>query len=346
MPFAVPGFTRNDVDKAGALLISENLDLGSFKWAFEVLSNWRACHGYPINTFQATLRQKIRSINIESIVAQRLKRAPSVVSKLRRFRTMRLSQMQDIGGLRAILPNFPSVRKLESDYRTCNFKHELYSSKNYINEPKSDGYRSVHLIYRYSNPKAPIYDGLFIELQLRTRFQHAWATAVETMSTFLGQALKSGQGDTNWRKFFAVTSAALAHIEGTACVPGFQHFSQNDVFNQVAIAERNLHVLTSLKGFSIAADKITAEKGAGKYHLVILDSISKAVKIRPFPESQLELANEEYARIEERTRQGEKIEAVLVSAGPIEELKKAYPNFFLDTRIFVKVIESVISKTN
>jgi putative GTP pyrophosphokinase len=342
MPFVTPKFTRSDVDKAGGFLISDNLDFGSFKFAFEVLSNWRACHAYPINTFQATLRKKVISLGKDTIVAQRLKRAPSVIAKLKRFKTMRLSQMQDIGGLRAIVPKHYSVKRLEHDYRNSYFQHELYSSKNYINEPKPDGYRSVHLIYRYLNPRAPEYDGLFIELQIRTRLQHAWATAVETMGTFLGQALKSGQGERKWKNFFTVTSAALSHIEGTAAIPGFQTFSKDEIFDQVATAEKSLHVLTSLSGFSIAADKITTDKGVGKYNLVILDSTNKTVKIRPFAESQLEQANEEYARIEVRAQQGEKVEAVLVSAGPFNELKKAYPNFFLDTRIFVSVIASVI----
>lgn len=56
-------------------------------------------------------------------------------------------------------------------------------------------------------------------------------------------------------------------------------------------------------------------------------------------------ANEDYAHIEERTKAGEPIEAVLVSAGPIDALRKAYPNYFLDTAEFVaqigKVIEAV-----
>jgi putative GTP pyrophosphokinase len=115
------------------------------------------------------------------------------------------------------------VRKLEAEYRNSNFKHVLVSSKDYIAEPKPDGYRGIHLIYRYSNPRAPAYDGLSLELQVRTRVQHAWATAVETMGTFLGQALKSGQGEQEWRSFFAKASAALAIIEKSPAVPGFEN---------------------------------------------------------------------------------------------------------------------------
>src|SRR5207245_5775536 len=137
-----------------------------------VLSNWRGCHGYPINTFQATLRDKLKRLGMnEAFVAQRLKRTPSIIAKLKRFDTMQLARMQDIGGLRAVVMTVPDVRQLQEDYKKSNFKHEL-SEKDYITEPKSDGYRSVHLVFRYKNERAPAYDGLSIELQIRTKLQH------------------------------------------------------------------------------------------------------------------------------------------------------------------------------
>jgi ppGpp synthetase/RelA/SpoT-type nucleotidyltranferase len=346
MTFAVPRFQKSEINQAGAILASENANPFDWNWAYEILANWRACHGYPINTFRATLTNRLSSIDRNAIVAQRLKRASSVITKLQRFHTMKLSQMQDIGGLRAIVSSISRVRKLESVYRDkpSSFKHELISSKDYIAAPKSDGYRSIHLVYRYQNERAPVYHGLLLELQLRTQLQHAWATAVETMGTFLGQALKSGQGDRPWRKFFEQCSAALTHVEKTPSIPGYKDLSKQTVFERVAQMENELHVLNKLRGFSIAADQITAEKGAGSYHLVVLDSLKRSVSIRPFPMSQLERANTEYALIEERAQHGEQVEAVLVSAGPIESLKNAYPNYFLDTHRFVAEIEHIIKE--
>jgi putative GTP pyrophosphokinase len=346
MPFALPRFTKSEVNRAGAILAASSADSYEWLWAYEVLTNWRACHGYPINTFQATLRNKLEAIDKNALVAQRLKRAQSVILKLQRFNTMKLSQMQDIGGLRAVVRSVPSVRKLESNYRQSKFKHELLSSKDYIKNPKGDGYRSVHLVYRYANSRAQEYDDLLIELQFRTKLQHAWATAVETMGTFLGEALKLGQGSRKWREFFEVSSAALTHLEDTPPVPGYEKLTQQEVFERVAEADNELHVLSKLSGFSIAADRITTERGAGSYHLVVLDSSTRSVSIRPFPVSQLEEANIQYAKIEERAQRGEQVEAVLVSAGPIEALKKAYPNYFLDTHEFVSRIERVIGKAS
>lgn len=348
MAFVVPAYPRSQVNRAGRTLCAESLDdhsaVAAWFEAWSILANWRASHGYPMNTFQATLRTKLKSIDRQAIVAQRLKRAPSVLAKLRRFSTMNLAQMQDIAGLRAVLGSVPRVRKLEESYHSSRFQHDLVSHKDYIDSPKSDGYRSVHLVYRYQNDRAPEYDGLHVEVQLRSKLQHAWATAVETMGTFLGQALKSGQGERPWRQFFELASAALAHVEGTSPVPGYENLSRADVIGRVARAEKDLHVLRKLQGFSIAADKITAQSGAGSYHLVVLDSSARAVTIKPFPISQLEQANIEYTKIEERTQKGEQVEAVLVSAGPIDALRKAYPNFFLDTHAFVTRVEKLIAE--
>ena len=94
MSFPQPKFSRSKVDKAGYQLLENPYDPD----ANDILTNWRASHGYPVNTFQATLRLRLRKIDAKAIVAQRIKRTPAILSKLNRFNTMRLSQMQDIGG--------------------------------------------------------------------------------------------------------------------------------------------------------------------------------------------------------------------------------------------------------
>ncbi len=344
MAFAKPEFTKGQVNRAGEILISkEPFDLERSLWASDVLANWRACHLYPINTFQALLRLKLKSIDPTALVAQRLKRSPSILSKLERFDGMKLARMQDIGGLRAVVSSISKLRRIERAYRDASFKHKLVSSKNYVTDPKPDGYRGIHLIYRYSNPRAPDYEGLSIELQLRTSLQHAWATAVETMGTFLGQALKSGQGERDWREFFEVASASIARIEKSPPPPGFENLSSDEIALSLPKIEKRLQVLNKLNGFAIAANRITRERGTGAYHLVVLDSAKRTVSIRPFSQNRLEEANQAYADIEARGKNGENIEAVLVSAGPVDALRKAYPNYFLDTQSFVRQITKIIS---
>lgn len=352
MEFPKPENSRGQVNRAGQILraYAQSADpvtieqLDEWEWAYKVLANWRACHNYPINTFRATLRSRLKVIDDKATVAQRLKRFPSIVHKLQRYKEMQLARMQDIGGLRAILGTMAKVRRLERAYRESKFLHDLVTPKDYITNPKVDGYRSIHLIYRYRNPAVPFYDGLLLELQLRTRLQHAWATAVETMGTFLGQALKSGQGEGQWRSFFEVTGSAIAHLERSAPVPGYEALSRNETFVQVAESEARLRVLEKLRGFSVAAEKIITEKGQGSFHLVVLNSVEKSVSIRPYGLTRLEQANEAYAEVEKQAQSGEPVEAVLVSAGSVGALRKAYPNYFLDTHEFILQIERIIEE--
>jgi hypothetical protein len=343
MPWPTPQFTKGEVNRAGRILVdpqtTQELD-----WAYSVLGNWRACHGYPVNTFQATLRDKLKRLDMgDALVAQRLKRTPSIILKLKRFETMQLARMQDIGGLRAVVETVHDVRRLQEEYKKSSFNHELVSEKDYIAEPKTDGYRSLHLVFRYRNDRAPAYNGLSIELQIRTKLQHAWATAVETMSTFLGKALKASQGDREWLHFFAITSSAFAFLESSPLVPGYQHLLRPETFQRVMAAEGELGVLTKLKAFSSAVRDISEGK-QGSYHLITLDSRDKTVRIQPYSRNDLARAIDDYARTEARATEGEPLEAVLVSAGPIAQLRRAYPNYFLDTKEFVECVETKIRR--
>jgi len=341
MTWPTPEFSKSQINKAGRILVDPPSP-EDLAWAREVLSNWRACHGYPINTFQATLRDKLKRLGLtDAFVAQRLKRMPSIIAKLKRFKDMNLARMQDIGGIRAVVPTVQAVRQIVAQYKESTFRHELVSEKDYISEPKEDGYRSVHFVFRYKNELHRQYDGLLIELQIRTRLQHAWATAVETVDTFLGKRLKADQGDQDWLHFFAVTSAAFAHLEETQPVPGYQHLLRWETFRQVAAVEEDLGALAQLKVFSEAVRDMP-QQGRGSYHLVILNSKEKTVSIRPYAQRSLAQAMVDYAQTETRASEGEPIEVVLVSAGPIAQLRRAYPNYFLDTKEFVARVQGII----
>lgn len=343
MTWPTPLFSKSQINKAGEILIVGEKDLDKLIWAFDVLNNWRSCHGYPINTFQATLRQKLKAIDQNAIVAQRLKRLPSIIGKLWRENGMKLSRMQDIGGLRAVVSNLKGVYALDKEYRSSRFQHELVvkQCKDYIAQPKTSGYRSIHLIYRYKNARAPKYDGLLLELQLRTKLQHAWATAVETMGTFLNHPLKSSEGPEEWLKFFSLAGSAFAHLENTSHVPGYEHLSRDETFSAVIEKIKELDVRNKLLAFTVAAERVNTDKRGGSYHLILLDAINKNVTIRSFSQSNLEQASKEYSEAEKRITEGELLQAVLVSAGSIDNLRKAYPNYFLDTHEFVSHLNRI-----
>src|SRR5690606_35359032 len=125
------------INKVGKLLSSGDFYSEDFQEAIELANRWRACHAYPINTFQATLRKKMKDVSKEGLVAQRLKRMPTIIDKLHRFPNMQLTTMQDIAGIRGILNKVSEVKKLVKLYiDNRSFPHELVEAYDYIENPR------------------------------------------------------------------------------------------------------------------------------------------------------------------------------------------------------------------
>jgi putative GTP pyrophosphokinase len=146
-------FSKSKTDIAGTTLCSNSELEKDTNQALEILSNWRASHSYPMHVFKQRLSRVSEKIDAEALSAQRLKRVPSIIKKLNRKykngnETMRLTQMQDIAGCRVVMSNVKLAEKLYHDYYLKgDLKHKKINEKNYISNPKEDGYRSIHLVY-------------------------------------------------------------------------------------------------------------------------------------------------------------------------------------------------------
>lgn len=341
MSFAIPDFSRKAITRAGKVLIDRDADIRQYAEALRLVNHWRACHAYPVNTFQATLRFRLRKVCPDALVAQRLKRVPSIVRKLEINDGMQLARMQDIGGLRAVVNSQRQVQQLHDLYVNGGLTHELVDIDDYIAAPKSSGYRSLHIVYRYKNPVAPAYDGLMLELQVRTRLQHTWATAVETIGSFLNQALKANEGSTEWLEFFQTVSAAFAHMERAEVAEKFRGVAAKDIWGKCLAQAHKLDVHRKLTAFAVAANAINSDSAPGSYHLVVLDAAERTVSIESFGRRRLEDANEAYTRAEQRALSHQDMQVVLVATGSIDSLKRAYPNYFLDTRQFLSALRRI-----
>ena len=117
--------------------------------ALTIINNWRSSHAYPLNTFQMGLRRAVRHVRPPWIVAQRIKRLPAIRLKLSLNPNMALSQMQDIGGCRAVVATVGQVKDLVDHYQSSRSKQQLLRLTDYIAQPRRSGYRSVHAIFKY-----------------------------------------------------------------------------------------------------------------------------------------------------------------------------------------------------
>jgi ppGpp synthetase/RelA/SpoT-type nucleotidyltranferase len=342
-------FSKNEVNRAGMILASESADATESGRASDVLSNWRSAHSFPLHIFAVRLKRVATQVDGDALVVRRLKRTPSILKKLRRDQTenMKMSRMQDVAGARAVLKNMKDVKKLVLTYKKSRgIKHKLHSSKDYVSEPKKDGYRSVHLVYKYFSDKNPEYDSLLVEIQIRTKIQHYWATAVETVDHFTRQAIKSNEGEEDWMNFFKLASSVFAIAENTATVPGTPK-DEEELHVEVVHLAKKLDVVKKMTEWArihrIIEDLERDSPKKFDLYLLDLDLKTKELSITGYTASQAELANNEYSRREERMiRNKEDRDIVLVSAETSKELRRAYPNYFLDTKEFITTLRNCL----
>lgn len=333
------------VRKAGNVLsgVSDDMPLDN---AMDILSKWRAEHAYPINELQVYLRRVLaRNKFSNAIVAQRLKRTPSIIEKLKRFKTMSLDRMQDIGGVRVIVDNINDVYRLHKLIETSKrFKHQLeLPPHDYIESPKSDGYRSLHQVIRYRSDAHEELNGLRLEIQIRTRLQHSWATAVETLGMIQKSSIKTGGGDEVTRRFFKIASALFALEEKRNLPEGFENSTKSDLVKELNQIEESDKVLTQLRGVAVSAHHIdTITKDYTGYHVLQLFISEQRVRLTAFKEAQD--AESFYKTKEIETKDDPNMAIVLMSAGALKDIKKAYPNYFLDTTAFLGNIEKISSR--
>lgn len=155
---------KGEIDRAASLLIpwwrKQSKTTDEIETAYMVIENWRTSHGLPLNVFQACLRSRAKRVEEDVLVAQRMKRFSSVMNKLTREPNMKLSQMQDLGGCRAILSDVSALDALYGMYRGDEPLFDSESSLkcyDYVRHPKVDGYRGIHIVGRY-HARAPSRD--------------------------------------------------------------------------------------------------------------------------------------------------------------------------------------------
>lgn len=356
MAWTAPQYTKKEVDEAGKNLISysdafsngktrffEQDDYKQYDTALTIINNWRSSHSFPLNTLQINLRRSAKATDSNCIVAQRIKRLSSIILKLSRFPTMKLSQMQDIGGCRAIVQNVQKVQELTESYKKAGFKHKLVNIDDYIQTPKTSGYRSIHLIYRYNSDKNETYNGLKIEMQLRSPLQHAWATAVETVGTFIRQSLKSSMGEEEWLRFFVLMGTAIAFREKTPPVSNTPT-NKKELVAELEHYVSTLDVQARLKAYGSAIHIIEQPSASGAhYFLLKLEPRENRVTVDAFRMNELDDATKKYLDVERSITDQPGAEAVLVSVESLESLRRAYPNYFLDTNVFIDTVNKALS---
>lgn len=221
-----PSFSKGQVNRAGRVLlvlteaaahrdyksIAGRVDVAEVIIAFDAVRWWRTLHARPLSNVAANLRYHVDSedgrIGERVEVTQRLKRWTTIIDKLAREPSMQVTQMQDIGGVRALLP---SVSHVYAVSRRLRKTWTIVRVRDYIAEPKPSGYRALHLIVRRG--------GYPVEVQLRTVLQDAWANQVEEDGRQIGVGLKFGAGAAEIHAYYLTVSDAFAFLDRGKTIP-------------------------------------------------------------------------------------------------------------------------------
>lgn len=357
-------YSNADVKKAGLALLEQNLDSDKLEYTLQVLTYWRNAHVLPLKQAEQLLLKYIFKIDKNAFLAKRLKRFDSIRKKLNYMKnknneSMQLTGMQDIGGLRVVVSNYHKLKNTQKVLMNelC-FYHEgkLIKYDDYILNPKINGYRGIHLVAKFCNEYG---DARKIEVQIRTRLQHSWATSLEIIDLFTQQNLKSDDGDKAFLDFFKNVSNQFSLIESPDV------FNKNDMqlvtkqYLEMVLKNRKLiEECINIKKFLEKSNEfgktieenfndyrqllnrvedniIKSQKG---YVLLRLNTVKGSVDFEFFkPELYLK-ATQRYAEYEKLLLLNRNWVIALVSTNALGGIKEAYPNYFADSKLFLQYL--------
>lgn len=201
--------SRARIDKAGRHLSDQNREYNDEMLELEmVFDEYRKEHLEPLTRLTLELQGWLQSHGSQYYIAQRLKRKPQILRKLKRF-SVRLTQLQDIGGCRIIVDSNKDVNDLyefvEKKLKESTFA-KIVRTTDYREKGRDDtGYRALHIILEVSSR--------MLELQLRSKIQHYWSESIERTSVIYGNRLKEKEGDQIVIDYFKLFSDSLHDIE-------------------------------------------------------------------------------------------------------------------------------------
>jgi ppGpp synthetase/RelA/SpoT-type nucleotidyltranferase len=184
--------SKAQIDRLGERLRSQVFGEAELR----LLDEYRRTFGPAYDRVAANL-QRIIDVPVSGRPA---KSTSSIIEKLNR-ESIRLSQMQDIAGCRAIVADVPQQdRAVNAIVR--GLKNVAILDRR---EKPSHGYRAVHLIVRV--------DGKPIEVQVRTSLQHVWAETSEKLADVLDPSIKYGGGPMSVRQILDRAATMARTIE-------------------------------------------------------------------------------------------------------------------------------------
>ncbi len=329
----------------------EQKEKEEFSIALYKLQRYRDSDSPILDKFTKLLHQKLNRLNMSDrvIVASRLKRLESIRKKLSKKNNVKLAGMQDLIGVRIVFSTLQDLNEFLNDNSDhceirqyeCIQNNEI-KENNYIEQPKSDGYRSIHQIFKYEvekkTKKKPNPKTRKIELQLRTQIQHEWATIVEILGSIQKTSFKTGEGEERYKIFLKLTSVLFSIEENLPVISSYSKLTKTQICNKLQEIDKELQIVKSLEALKSIPYIKSEEK---KYYLLYLDLENCETSVRSYDDEFK--ATHEYKQLEEVDAKNTKFDVVLISSVDFKKIKEAFPNYFMSTENFINRFNKLVN---
>lgn len=333
--------SKTRIDRAGDALARERYRTDDeYLGADDVVDEYRAQHLAPLTETTAALQVWLDDHGEPYYLAQRLKRKPQILRKLSRL-PVRLSQLQDIGGLRVIVPLNRDVDALLR-FLKVQFATQTDVTLRRITDYRErgrdrTGYRSLHVLLER--------DSRALELQIRSRIQHAWAENIERTSVIYGYHLKEEEGDPAVLRYFQLLAEAFFDIEnGRTPDPALrlQIDQQREIAERMIAESPRASVLAGEVSSGVIraiTSKLRRSAGISNWILVFDWKTGNFVSWAEAARDPL-LAMELYVEKERQFTPDQGFEVVLVGASEPETLAQTHAHYF-GLAAYDEVLESL-----
>ena len=330
-----PGGSKSRVDQAGKNIRQNTYTADDLA----VIDQWREAHRIVLNTFQAILRMRTRN-NDSITVAQRHKRRSTIFDKLTCHSKMQLSRMDDVAGCRLIFNTIDELYAFRTQIHNAKrMKHRLRNDPDkydYIQHPKQTGYRGVHDVYEYNGKKGANQkcNGLNVEIQYRTRIQHAWSTTVEIIGLITENQPKFQRGeDRRYEQAMVYASEILSRAYENMYGP-LPDLSNDELVRRFIALNDEIHLIQRLKGLNSTNTEISKKKNA-----ILIFKPDGELEVKTYKD-----ATEALTALFILEKEVTHDDIVLVRADTSQEVREAYKNYFSDAREFIQLIENGCQK--
>ncbi len=289
----------------------------------DLLQAHRLSFTEPLFKIFKELTQYKSSVQRSAIIAFRLKRITTIIDKVIRKPDMQLNRMWDVAGIRIIFGDEASASKMvEVILENYEVRGKI---RDYFEDPKKIGYQAYHIYIT-----EPI-SGKVVEVQIRTKDTHNWATLVEITDVLYNTRLKEEGYDNNVTlgRFHQLVSSKK-ELEPDEANFLYKTLDKYDFITKLAETFR--------KNSSVVKKQWQEVGSRDKFFLIELssDSVPKLTGYKDYEKAEVDYFNT-YKRDE-----GALIVLTSIHKPSFEQISIAYANYILSYHTFIKDVQEIL----